>query len=158
MRLPRKMAFFATSVIVLTFLFSPAHGSQKSPNSRYQSALERLRLKRQGILENERRKYLVVGDIKVHLQSAQYFNERIWTFRYSKADLDPNRNRNRNAQIWTDAKVAQRSFIPKLAIDCQNMSYSVLKTGREWGDWYVPSSDSDEEQILVRLCDLKESN
>ena len=157
MRLLSSTTFLTALAMVLTCLFSPAYGSHKSPNSKNQSALERIRLKRQEMLEDERRKYLVVGDIKVYLQSAKYFNERIWTFRYSKNDTDPARNRNRNAQIWSETKVAKRSFIPQLAIDCQNMSYSVLKTGREWGDWYVPSSNSDEEQILARLCDLKEN-
>lgn len=153
----RSTAFFAAPAILLAHLFSPAHGSHLSPSPGNPSALDRIKIKRQEQRERERKKYLIVGDVRVYLESARYFKNNIWTFRYSKVGQDSNRNPNRNAQIWSEAKVAQKSFIPKLAIDCQNMSYSVLRTGREWGDWYLPSSNSDEEQILAKLCDLKEA-
>ena len=153
----RSTAIYATPAIVVAHLLPVAHGSHIPPSSEKSSALERIRIKRQEQLESERRKYLIIGDFKIYLQSAKHFPNKIWTFRYSKSGQDTYRNPNRNAKIWSEAKVAQKSFIPRLAIDCLNMNYSILKTGREWGDWYLPSSSSDEERILARLCDLKEA-
>ena len=153
----RSTAIYAAPAIVAAHLLPAAHGSHIPPSPEKPDALERIRIKRQEQFESERRKYLIIGDFKIYLQSAKQFPEKIWTFRYSKPEKDNYRNPNRNALIWSEAKVAQESFIPTLAIDCLNMNYSILKTGREWGDWYLPSSNSDEERILARLCDLKEA-